>query len=122
MEILTSNGHSNANEAGNAVLPDTYQVEDGLCENGLLGNNHSALDADNVVDPSGMDLEDVSMKANTKKRAFEEESKDLHSPSKKIAMRSSSDALIAGIDSAVICSSLTEAMNIDTTREEARER
>jgi len=124
MEILVNNGHTNANEAGDSGLPDTCEVEDRLCENGLLGNNHSVFAADtgNMVDPSGMDLEDVSMKVNTKKRAFDEDSKDLHSPSKKLAMRSSSDALIAEGDSAVMSSPLSEAMNIDTTQEEAGER
>lgn len=114
MEILVDNGHTNANEAGNAALLDTCQVEDSSCENGLLENNHSALVADNMVDPS---LEDMRMRVNTKKRAFDEESKDLHSPSKKLPMRLSSDALIAEVDTAVISFPLTEAMNIDTTRE-----
>lgn len=109
METLANNGHSNADEADNV-------------ENGLLENNHSALVSDNVVGPSGMDLEDVNVKVNTKKRAFDEESKALHSPSKKLAVTSSSDALIAGVDSTVISSPLTEAMNIDSTREEAGER
>jgi len=120
MEILVNNGHTNAHEAGNADVPDTCEVEDRLCENGSLGNNQSALVADtgNMVDSSGMDLEDVSMKVNTKKRAFDEDSKDLHSPSKKLTMRSSSDVLIAEVDSAAISSPLTEAINIDTTREE----
>lgn len=119
MEIPVNNGHTKASEAGNADLPDTSQAEDRLCENGSLGNNQSALVADtgNMVEPSGMDLEDASMKVNTKKRAFDEDSKDLHSPSKKLAMRSSSDVLIVEVDSAVISSPSTEAVNIDTTQE-----
>jgi hypothetical protein len=122
MEILANNGHSMANEVGNAGLPDICQVEDGLFENGLLTTTHSAFGDDSMVDPSGVYLEDESTKVDTKKRAFDEESKDLHIPSKKPAVRSSSDALIAEVDPVPISSSVTEAMIIDATEEETGER
>lgn len=122
MEILANNGHGMANEVGNAGLPDICQVEDGLFENGLLTTTHSAFGADNIVDPSGVYLEDESTKVDTKKRAFDEESRDLHIPSKKPAVRSSSDSLIAEIDPAPIISPLTEAMIIDATEDETEER
>jgi hypothetical protein len=60
MEILANNGHSMANEVGNAGLPDICQVEDGLFENGLLTTTHSAFGDDSMVDPSGVYLEDES--------------------------------------------------------------
>ena len=122
MEILANNGHNMATEVGNAGLPDICQVEDGLFENGLLTTTHSTFDSDNMVDSSGVYLEDENMKVDTKKRAFDEESKDLHIPSKKPAVRSSSDALMAEIDPVLISSPLTGAMIIDATEEERVER
>lgn len=122
MEILANNGHSMVNEVGNAGLPDICQVEDGLYENGLLTTTHGTFGAENMVDPSDVYLEDESMKIDTKKRAFAEESKDLHIPSKKPAVRSPSDGLIAEIDPALSSSPLTEAMVIDAMDKETGER
>lgn len=112
MEILANNCHTVADELGSVCLPDTFEVEDGLVTPGASG-------ADNIGNPGGLRLEDESVIANTKKRAFDEDSKDLQSPSKKLAVRSSSDALV---DSVLFNTSLAEAMVIDTTWEEIGEK
>ncbi|KAG0595237.1 hypothetical protein M758_UG152100 [Ceratodon purpureus] len=122
MEILANNGHSLANEVGDACLPGICEVEDGLIENGLLTSTHSDFSVNNIVDPSGVHLEDESTKVDTKKRAFDEESKDLHIPCKKPAVRSSVDTLIAEIDPASVGSFLTEAMVIEASEEETGKR
>jgi len=115
MEILASNCHNvAADEMGNVCLPETFEVE-----NGVVSTTHSNPGADNIEDPEVLLLEDESMIVNTKKRAFDEDSEDSQSPSKKLAVRSSSEALE---DTVLFSSSLAEAMVIDTTWEETGEK
>ncbi|KAG0574920.1 hypothetical protein KC19_VG302900 [Ceratodon purpureus] len=120
MEILANNGHSMANEVGNAGRRIICQVEDGLFENESLTSTQSDFGADHIADSSRAYLEDEGMKVDTKKRSFDEVSKDLHIPSKKPAVRSSSDTLAAEVDPMSISSPLTEA--IDASEDETGER
>lgn len=112
MEISANNGHTIASEAGNGGLPDTLQADDSARESELLKNNSSASVTDN------MDLDDMRMTVNTKKRAFDEESKSLHSPSKKLAISSSLGAVNSDMVSVLNNLPSKEAMNIDSTQED----
>lgn len=105
------NGHNvAADEPGNICLSGTFPVE-----NGVVSTTNITPAADNIRDSEDLHLEDGSMTVNSKKRAFDEDPNKLQSPSKKLAVRSSSEALV---DAVLFSSSLAEAMVIDTTWEE----
>lgn len=112
MEISANNGHTIASEAGNGGLQNTSQVDDSARESELLKNKSSPFVADR------MESDDMRMTVNTKKRAFGEESKNLHSPSKKPAICSSLGAVNSDMVSVLNNFSSREAMNIDSTQEE----
>jgi len=86
MEILANNGRIvAADDMGNVCLSETFEDE-----NGVVCTTYSTPGANNIEVLGLLRLEDESMIVNSKKRAFDEESKDLQSPAKKLAVRSSS--------------------------------
>lgn len=110
-----NNGHNvAADEPENVCLLGAFPVE-----NGAVSITDFIPAADNVRDSGDLHLEDESMTVNSKKRAFDEDPNGLQSPSKKLAVRSSPEALV---DAVLFSSSLAEAMVIDTTWEESGEK
>ncbi|XP_024365326.1 uncharacterized protein [Physcomitrium patens] len=106
MEISANISHRVADAVEDVGLSESCAVE-----NGLLTATASALAGDRIMDPSDLHLDDESATVNAKKRAFDEGSKELRSPAKKLAVRGSPDVVV---DSAPLDTTLVDAMLIDT--------